>query len=74
MSEPPQPETRSEQRLRTLLALLKLDEVRADPHLTGMVIQTLRWQVVLRPILRAAGTVIGSIGTAFALLARRSNG
>jgi hypothetical protein len=69
-----EPEDRAEQRLLALLALLKLDDVRADPNLTSSVIQTLRWQLLLRPILRAAGTVLESIGTAFSLLTGRSNG
>jgi hypothetical protein len=73
MTEPPDFENAAEQRLLTLLALLRLDEVRADPALTRSVIHTLHWQLMLRPILRAAGSVLGSIATAFSLLAGRSD-
>ncbi len=74
MTEPPEPHDRAEERLFALLALLKLDDVRADPALTNSVIHTLRWQLIVRPIFEAAGSVLGSIATAFVLLARRSEG
>ena len=74
MTEGSGPVDLSEQRLLILLDMLKRDEVQSDPHLTRLVIQTLRWQVMLRSILHAAESVLGSLEAAFLLLARRSNG
>jgi hypothetical protein len=63
MNHDPTPEeelTPAEERLLTLLTLLRAEAPRSDRALTDAVMRTARWQFVLRGVFRAVGGIAAS--------------
>jgi hypothetical protein len=58
----------AEERLLVLLALLRPDQVRADPRLTGAVLQRARFELRVRRAFVALSDVAQSVASGLALL------
>lgn len=66
MTEPPTADDRlspSEERLLALLTQLRADSPRASESLTATVLQTARWQSLVRRVLRSTGAFATSMVT-----------
>ena len=60
--------TPAEERLVTLLRLLRADAPRSDPALTEAVVRTARWQLVVKGVLSAVGGFAAAAGDVLAAL------
>lgn len=66
-----EPLSLAEQRLVSLLALLRSDLVRSRPALVGAIMRRVRWQGLIRELLGAVGTVASSLAHGVTLLLGR---
>ncbi len=64
--EADEPLTPAEERLVRLLVLLRVDLEGRD--VTGPVLRTAQWQLLVRGVLRAAGATFGAAGDAVSVL------
>jgi hypothetical protein len=69
-----EPLTPAEQRLATLLALLRSELVRSRPGLVAAVMRRVRWQQLLRELVDAFGTLASSVVQGLGLFLRGSRG
>ena len=67
---PAEPLNRAEERLLSLLFLLRAARPRSGETLTGRVMRTARWQRRVRGPLRATGSLAAAIGDALGSLLR----